>query len=456
MNVSDLSRFPQTAAGKKAEVLGIGVSNLPLVDFLLQCGVLVTVRDRKSEEQLGNLPKDLKAKGVSLITGEHYLNDLEGDYIFRSPGIRPDLPEILMGVAKGALLTSEMELFFALCKAKTLAVTGSDGKTTTTTLVSLLLKEAGHRVYVGGNIGSPLLPLVNEMTEEDFAVLELSSFQLMTLRQSAEIAAVTNLSPNHLDWHRSMEEYIEAKTNIFVHKENRILVLNADNPPSRPLAQQAPGEIRLFSSEKELPSGMYELEGNIYLDGQQILKNEEILLPGRHNRQNYMTAYSMVRDFVPVEALRRVAESFRGVEHRLEFVREYRGVKIYNSSIDSSPSRTAAALSCFGEKVNVICGGYDKHIPFAPLAEALCQKARTVTLTGATAQAIEQALLECSLSDKPVILREPDFTKAVLKALEACRPGEVLLLSPGCASFDAFPNFMVRGNTFKKLINDLK
>lgn len=234
MNVSDLSRFPQTAAGKKAEVLGIGVSNLPLVDFLLQCGVLVTVRDRKSEEQLGNLPKDLKAKGVSLITGEHYLNDLEGDYIFRSPGIRPDLPEILMGVAKGALLTSEMELFFALCKAKTLAVTGSDGKTTTTTLVSLLLKEAGHRVYVGGNIGSPLLPLVNEMTEEDFAVLELSSFQLMTLRQSAEIAAVTNLSPNHLDWHRSMEEYIEAKTNIFVHKENRILVLNADNPPSRP------------------------------------------------------------------------------------------------------------------------------------------------------------------------------------------------------------------------------
>lgn len=360
-----------------------------------------------------------------------------------------------MGVAKGALLTSEMELFFALCKAKTLAVTGSDGKTTTTTLVSLLLKEAGHRVYVGGNIGSPLLPLVNEMTEEDFAVLELSSFQLMTLRQSAEIAAVTNLSPNHLDWHRSMEEYIEAKTNIFVHKENRILVLNADNPPSRPLAQQAQGEIRLFSSEKELPSGMYEQEGNICLTDSRS-KNEEIPSSRPAQPAELYDCLQYGADFVPVEALRRVAESFRGVEHRLEFVREYRGIKIYNSSIDSSPSRTAAALSCFGEKVNVICGGYDKHIPFAPLAEALCQKARTVTLTGATAQAIEQALSECPLSDKPVILREPDFTKAVLKALEACRPGEVLLLSPGCASFDAFPNFMVRGNTFKKLINDLK
>lgn len=449
-----VSEFKEAARGKFAEVLGVGVSNLPLVQFLLDCGVRVRVRDKKSREQLGKTAKELEQKGVTLLLGEDYMQNLAGDYIFRSPGIRPDLPPIVDAVKQGAKLYSEMELFFELCPARTVAVTGSDGKTTTTTLISLLLREQGYKVYVGGNIGAPLLPYVCEMTPDDFAVLELSSFQLMTMKKSAEIAVVTNLSPNHLDWHRGMEEYILAKTNIFTHGENKTLVLNADNLPTRALSLLPHGEVRWFSST-DPTCAAYEQSGDVYIDGHQTLRNEEIVLPGRHNRQNYMAAYSAVRDFVSIETLKKVASTFGGVEHRLEFVREYKGVRIYNSSIDSSPSRTAAALSCFKEKVNVICGGYDKHIPFAPLAEALCERAKTVFLTGATANAIKKAIDECEAPIKPSVLMMPDFEIAVRFAANVSLRGDVLLLSPGCASFDAFPNFMVRGETFKKIIRDL-
>lgn len=450
-----IPEFTKAAKGKKAEVLGLGVSNLPLIDFLLSCGMRVCARDRKSREELGKTASDLEGKGVTLITGDNYLDGIDGDYVFRSPGIRPDVAQIAAAVRKGAILTSEMELFFDLCPARTVAVTGSDGKTTTTTLISLLLKEAGYRVRCGGNIGTPLLPFVKEMTEADFAVLELSSFQLMTMRKSAEIAVLTNLSPNHLDWHKGMEEYIQAKTNIFSHPENRIVVINADNAPSNALALPPDSEIRYFSSEKAQIPGMYEKDGDVFLDGKRVLKKDGVLLPGRHNKQNYMAAYSAVRDFVSPECLARVAATFKGVEHRLEFVREYRGVRIYNSSIDSSPSRTAAALSCFKDKVNIICGGYDKHIPFAPLADALCAHAKNVVLTGATAPAIQKALDECIAKDKPRVLHRPLFEDAVHTAVGISVPGDVLLLSPACASFDAFKNFMVRGETFKKIINEL-
>ena len=452
MTVQD---FKIEANGRFAEVLGIGVSNLPLIDFLLSCGMRVRARDRKNREQLGKVAEDLEKKGVTLILGENYLEDIAGDYVFRTPGLRPDLPQIAAAVAKGAVLTSEMELFFELCPARTVGVTGSDGKTTTTTLISLLLKEEGYNVYCGGNIGAPLLPHVEKMTDRDFAVLELSSFQLMTMKKSCGIAVLTNLSPNHLDWHRGMEEYIEAKTNIFSHKENRILVLNADNAPSMALKTPAGSEKRYFTSLDAPQARFKEKDGNVFFDGELLLTKEDVLLPGRHNKQNYMAAYAAVTDYVSVETLQKIARSFGGVEHRLEFVREYKGARIFNSSIDSSPSRTAAALSCFDRKVIVICGGYDKHIPFAPLAEALCDRAKTVVLTGATAGLIGQALDECGKPEKPAVLREPDFEKAVHAAVDCCREGDVLLLSPACASFDAFPNFMVRGQTFKKIINEL-
>ena len=447
-------QFKNQVTGKRAEVLGIGVSNLPLIDFLLECGMTVRARDKKNEDALGECAKTLKEKGVELILGDGYLEELDGDYIFRSPGIRPDLPQIVKGVKKGAVLTSEMEVFFELCPARTIAVTGSDGKTTTTTLISLLLKEAGHRVYVGGNIGAPLLPHVREMRKGDFAVLELSSFQLMTMKRSAEISVVTNLSPNHLDWHTGMEEYIKAKTNIFTHGENRLLILNADNEASAPLKELAGGEVEYFSSKRR-DTALYDQDGVIFEGDRALLSSKNILLPGSHNRQNYMAAYLATRQFISPEHLASVAKSFGGVEHRLEFVREYRGIRCYNSSIDSSPSRTAAALSCFDQKVVVICGGYDKNIPFEPLAQALCKKAKKVVLTGATMMKIAGALFMCEAEEKPAYYMNPDFDAAVQVALTLCEEGDVLLLSPACASFDAFPNFMARGAHFKKLINDL-
>lgn len=452
--------------GKTCAVLGLGVSNLPLIDFLLSYGVTVTARDQKCREDLGETAVRLEEKGVRLILGDGYLADLNEEVIFRSPGIRPDLPPLARAAANGATILTEMELFFSLTSALTVGITGSDGKTTTTTLTSLFLKaerelQEGGKVFLGGNIGSPLLPLVEDMTDRDVAVVELSSFQLFDMMHSPVRAAVTNLSPNHLDWHRDEEEYAAAKTNIFRHGQNRMLVTNAENETAMRLAKNCQAPVTLFSSVR--PSeALPKTEGGCVTleDGwiafsrngvkKRILYAKDILLPGRHNLENYMTAIALTEGLVSTEAIRRVATTFKGVEHRLELVRVVNGVKYYNSSIDSSPTRTAAALSALSEKPIVICGGYDKQIPFAPLARALKERAKAVVLTGATQNAIREAL-ELSGADLP-IYTEPIFANAVAKASEIAREGDTVLLSPACASFDAFRNFAERGETFRRLV----
>ena len=451
-----VSEYKEKVQGKKAAVLGYGVSNRPLVDFLLSLGVTVEVRDRKMPEP--EAVEKLHSLGVSLLTGDGYLDDIHADLIFRSPGIRPDHAGILAAVTEGAELISEMELFFALCPATLIAVTGSDGKTTTTTLVAKLLIEEGHRVFLGGNIGTPLLSRVAEMTEKDFAVLELSSFQLFTMRQSPDRAVITNISPNHLDWHTDMDEYAAAKENIFRYqKQGSLLVLNRENEGTFSMAEKAASsEICFFSSKRNLEKGAYMQDGVIYLDRNEIISEEQIILPGPHNRENYMAAIAVTKGLVSRESIYRVATTFKGVEHRLETIRVHKGVRYINSSIDSSPSRTAAALGCFDEKVICICGGYDKHIPFAPLADALCQSAKAVVLTGATADAIEQALIECESTEKPTVYRNADFKQAVLLASSLASDGDTVILSPACASFDAFKNFMERGDTFRTIISELE
>ena len=447
--------------GKQCTVLGIGVSNRPLVDFLLECGAVVTARDKKEPSALGESADAFSAAGVRLITGADYLANIRADYLFRSPGIRPDKKEILDAVANGAVLLSEMELFCALCPCPIFGITGSDGKTTTTTLVALLLEAAGKRVFLGGNIGTPLLPLVKEMTPDDYAVVELSSFQLMTIGNGPARAAITNLSPNHLDWHTGMEEYVESKCRIFGGENCRTVVLNAENEGTAAIADRldAAGGKRVcrFSSARILSGegDVYEKDGVICRGREAILPTDAILLPGRHNVENYMTAIAMVGDLVPAAAIRSVAKTFPGVEHRIEFVREKDGVRFYNSSIDSTPSRTAAALRCFPERLIVICGGYDKHIPFGPLGEVLCEKAKTVVLTGATRDAIRASIEEASAVTKPQILTEPDFDMAVAAAAKSAESGDIVILSPGCASFDAFPNFAVRGERFKQIVGNL-
>ena len=460
---------------RRVAVVGLGVSNRPLIDFLLKKGACVTGRDRVPRENFGALADAWEQKGVRLVCGDGYLDGLDEEIIFRAPGIRPDHPAFLAAMARGAILTSEMELFLELCPATVIGVTGSDGKTTSTTLTGLMLereckKRGRGRVYVGGNIGQPLLPLVDEMTADDFAVVELSSFQLMTLRQSPHRAAITNVTPNHLDWHRDMAEYINAKTNIFRHAGNQLLVLNAENEITRDLARSSPSHVTLFSSRCTSPTELgallregdcayYHKDGVItHWDGERetaVLERSDILLPGLHNVENYMTALALTHGLVSRESIYEVATTFTGVAHRLERVRELDGVIYYNSSIDSSPTRTAAALSALApKKPIVICGGYDKKIPFAPLAEALAKHAKAVVLTGATAGKIEDAITALDVAEKPPVYRESDFTRAVHLARSLANAGDIVLLSPACASFDAFKNFAERGETFRRIVSE--
>lgn len=455
-------------------VLGFGVSNRPLLAFLLQLGTKqIAVHDKKSVGELGDEAKQLADQGVTFVTGEDYLSEIDADVIFRSPGIRDDHAGIARAVENGAWLTSEMELFFALTPATVIGITGSDGKTTTTTLCAKILEaeysNTDRRVYLGGNIGEPLLPYVEQMTEQDFAVVELSSFQLKTFRQSPCRAVITNLSPNHLDWHTDMEEYIESKFNICRYPELTRLITNAENETTVKLADRIGANVTFFSSRRcdyreicgDVPGrkAVFERDGEIVLsDGtieRVILKTADIKLIGRHNVENYMAAIGMLDGWVSAESVRKVARTFGGVAHRMEFVRTLDGVWFYNSSIDSSPTRTAAALTMVDRKPIVICGGYDKQIPFAPLGKTLCERAKGVVLTGATAGVIRDAIenaegyAESGLS----VVTCPVFEDAVNAARQMANEGDIVILSPACASFDAFRNFEERGNVFKDIVN---
>lgn len=443
--------------GKKVTVIGLGISNTPLIGWLLERGAIVTARDKKPFKALPEKVREYKDKGVTFICGEEYLCDIDADIIFKAPGLRYDLQEIGAAVEKGAVLTSEMELFFELCPCKIIGVTGSDGKTTSTTLIyKCLCREYGEdRVFVGGNIGKPLLPELDKMDKDCFAVVELSSFQLHTMKHSPDIALITNLSPNHLDYHKGMEEYVSAKKNIYLNaKPGSVLVLNGENEVTKNLGTDAPDgvEVRFFLNGHATLS-----DGKISAHGREVLNTEDILIPGRHNQENYCGIICALDGIVKDETVREVARTFGGVEHRIELVRRLNGVSYYNSSIDSSPTRSAAALNSFKDKVIVICGGYDKKIPFEPLADVLVKKAKTVVLTGATGNKIKAAIL-AHKDYSPELLKiveKPDFREAVLAAHGEAEKGDTVLLSPACASFDAFPNFEVRGNTFKEIIKSL-
>lgn len=456
-------------SGKKCAVLGFGISNRPLVGFLLDHGAVVTVCDAKDISALDGA-EDFMARGVLFSTGKNYLSVLKEktfDLVFRSPGIRPDCGEILSATEKGAVLTSEMELFLDFTPATVIGVTGSDGKTTTTTLVSLFLSEAekrtGRRVFLGGNIGTPLLPRLYEMKEGDYAVVELSSFQLMTMQKSPARAVITNLSPNHLNWHVDMDEYVAAKCNIFRNPQCERVVLNRENEAAWALAASAGTAVVPFSSDmtREFLSGVCRRDGAIGFmrDGEfsPVLFESEIRLPGVHNIENYEAAIAVTEGLVICDEILAVARSFTGVKHRLEPVREKDGVIYYNSSIDSSPSRTIAALSALDRPPVVICGGRDKHVPFAPMADALCKTAVGIVLTGEAAGQIYDAILSSPFyaPETVPILQVPDFDEAVRTASRMARSGEAVLLSPGCTSFDAFRNFEERGERFRAVVEGL-
>lgn len=455
-----LRDYIESLRHKTVAVIGVGVSNTPLLELLLAEGIRVTACDKRSREQMGEQAEHLEQLGCELHLGADYLKDLDADVIFRTPGLRPDVPEIAACVDRGAVLTSEMEVFFEVCPCTIIAVTGSDGKTTTTTIIAELLKAAGKRVWVGGNIGHPLLCEADGMLATDYAVLELSSFQLMTMKHSPHIAVVTNLAPNHLDVHRDMAEYVAAKENVFRHQSGEdVAVFNADNDITAEQSHRAPGRARLFSRQGEVADGVF-LRGEDIVcrsGGHErvVMTTGDIKIPGVHNVENYMAAIAAVDGLVPDEVIRDFAREFGGVEHRIELVRTYRGVRYYNDSIASSPSRTIAGLRSFHEKVILIAGGYDKHIPFDVLGPEIVEHVKLLVLCGATADKIRAAVENAPGYEpgKPEIRDVTPFTAAVEAARDRAQPGDVVTLSPACAAFDQFKNFAERGKFFKSIVN---
>lgn len=456
--MNKLDEFKYNVAGKNITVIGIGISNLPLIKYLVSLGANVTACDRRSAEDLGENYTELEKLGVKFNLGDGYLNNLSGDMIFKTPGMRYDVPELLKAKENGSIVTSEMEVLFEVCPSHIIAVTGSDGKTTTTTLIHKMMTDAGYKTWLGGNIGNPLLTDTEKMKENDWVILELSSFQLHTMRKSPEIAVITNISPNHLDMHKDYKEYIDAKKNIMLYQnEGDTLIVNADNQVTADIGKSANGAVKYFSR-----NGMADvyLDGNIIKRGiVEILNIKDIKIPGMHNVENYMAAIAAVSGLVSKEVIVNVAKTFGGVEHRIELVRTLDGVKYYNSSIDSSPNRTINTLRVFPNKVIIIAGGKDKGIPYDEIGPALAEHVKVLILIGATSDKIQEALdaeINKTGNGKDIeVIRATSYEDAVNTARSKAHDGDVVLLSPASTSFDMFRNFEERGNLFKKIVNEL-
>ena len=461
---SKAQQYYRELPGKKIFFLGAGISHRRLIKKFVQLGARVTLCDLKTRDQFPESCAELEQLGVDLRLGESYLDHLcDADLIFRSPGIEYTKPQIQAAVARGIEVTSEIETFFRLCPCPIVGVTGSDGKTTTTTLIAELLKAADFRVHLGGNIGVPLLPLVDDMTPNDFAVVELSSFQLISMRQSPDVAVVTNLAPNHLDHHASMQEYVDAKRNILLYQRpSGVAVLNAENDITRGFADDVHGELRRFGVRRPVDHGAFVDENHdlvLTRGGERtaVMSLDGIKLPGAHNRENIAAAAAAVMSLVPEPIMRRVIAEFPGVEHRIELVSEKGGVRWYNDSIGTSPTRTIAGLRAFDQKVILLAGGYNKKISYAPLAPEIVKNVKYLLLCGDTARGIHDEVERCPGYDPSALPVEftSGLAESVRRAHEIAESGDVVLMSPASASFDVYPNFEARGRHFKELVRAL-
>ena len=461
-----IEQLEKLIQGKKVAFIGAGVSHKRCIEQFVELGAQVTLCDqKKSIEDFGNYADTLRRLNVALSLGEHYTDGFAGqDIIMRTPGYEYFKPELQAAKAAGAMVTSEVELFFEFCPCEIVAVTGSDGKTTTTTLISKMFEAAGRKVFLGGNIGAALLPQLADVTPDAVAVVELSSFQLISMRRSPKVAVVTNVTPNHLDHHKDMQEYIDAKRNILLWQVPPCrAVLGYENDITRAMQSDCKGEQVWFTRMHETDRGAFLRASDDTLCYAEngvvtpVLPRAEIKLRGLHNVENLLAAIAAVWGRVPVEAMRQVGSTFTGVEHRIEPVRVLDGVTYYNDSIASSPTRTIAGLRSFPNKVILIAGGYDKHIPFDVLGPEIREHVKALFLTGDTAGKIRSAVEGTSgyTGDNPPITEIDDFDEAVLAAHRLAQPGDVVILSPACASFDRFKNFMERGAAFKKIIYEL-
>lgn len=459
-----ITAFFEEIKKQKVAFIGTGVSHTELITKFCEKGIQVTVLDKRSADKFQETYDKLSALGVQFILGEDYLDALtQFDVVFRTPGMYFNHPALVKAREAGVIITSEMEVFFDLCPCKIYAVTGSDGKSTSTTLIAEILAASGKTVHKGGNIGRALLPIIEDIREDDVAVVELSSFQLISMRKSPDVALITNITPNHLDVHGTMEEYTQCKVNLIAHQNAfSRAVLNYDNKGTRDLAPLVRGKLNWFSRRDKIDRGAFLRDDGMlcyteYGNTTPIVHKDDIRIPGMHNVENFLGVIAALWGDVDPAAIVKVAREFGGVEHRIEFVRECRGVKWYNDSIATSPTRVLAGLRSFNQKIIIIAGGYDKKIPFEPMAETVCDRVKLLILMGVTAEKIEKAVTSAKNYDPAniQILHADSMEQAVQLAYENAQEGDIVSLSPACASFDLYPNFEVRGQHFKRLVKEL-
>lgn len=459
-----LNEFNDYIRFRKVAIVGLGVSNLPLMEYLYEKKANVTVFD---ERDIYSISKDIMDKittyGFGFHFGEDALKNLKGfNVIFRSPSCLPTRKELVDEANNGAIVTTEVELLMKMCPCKIVGVTGSDGKTTTTSLINAILKKAGYNTFLGGNIGTPLFTKLSDMKPEDILVLELSSFQLMGMEISPDIAVITNITPNHLNIHKDYEEYIEAKKNIFKYQDEKgVLVLNYDNEITRNCEKEANGKVIFFSSKNKLDNG-YIVDEDVIKECEDkirkhILNVEDVILRGNHNYQNIATAIAATSSLVDMDIAVDAIKEFKPVEHRIEFIRELDGVKWYNDSASSSPSRTLSGINAFKEDIILIAGGYDKNLDYTPLAKPIIEKVKSLILIGQTSGKIFDAVkLELEKENKEIDIHMCESLEETIKlAKKVAKPGQVVLFSPASASFDMFKNFADRGNQFKELVKKI-
>ena len=459
-----LKEFNEYIRFRKVAVIGLGVSNIPLLDYLYEKKAQVTVFDERSIDEI---PQDIITKintyEFKYSFGKNCLENLKGfNIIFRSPSCLPTKPELQEEANRGAIVTTEVEMLMEMCPCKIIGVTGSDGKTTTTSMINAILQKAGYNTFLGGNIGTPLFTRLPEIKPDDIVVLELSSFQLMNMHVSPDIAVITNITPNHLNIHKDYEEYIEAKKNIFKYQdENGILILNYDNDITRSCYQEAKGKVVYFSSKTKLDNGFIvdediikECEDKVR---KHILNTEEVILRGNHNFQNIATALAATKTLVDTDVAVQAIKEFKPVEHRIEFIREINDVKWYNDSASSSPTRTLSGINAFKENIILIAGGYDKNLDYEPLAKPILDKVSTLILIGQTAEKIFDVVKsEAEKQDKKIDIYMCDSLEQTIDiAKKSAKKGDVVLFSPASASFDMFKNFADRGEKFKNLVNNI-
>ena len=460
-----LEEFENSLKSKKVAIIGLGVSNIPLIDYMHEKGALVTLFDNRKQEELSEeIINKINNYSFKYIGGEDNLKELKGfDIVFRSPSCLPTRPELEAEKERGAIITSEIEMLMKLAPCKIIGVTGTEGKTTTSSIIYAIVKEAGYTCYLGGNIGNPIFTKLNTITENDIIVLEMSSFQLMEMDVSPNISLVTNIFPDHLNVHKDMDEYIDSKKNIFMHQNSDdLVVLNYDNEITRNFEKDVKGNVVFFSSKEDLNDGyIYDKNsGNIVLCKNSVKTNiinkSDIKLRGIHNYENICAALAVTASLVDTKTQVKAIKEFIGVEHRLEFVREIGGVKYYNDSIGTSPASTIAGLNAFDENIILLAGGSDKGLDYTEIGEKIAEKVGTLILCGPTSKIIEKATKDALHGKQINIIYVKNMQEAVLKAKENAKPGDIVLLSPASASFDLYKNFAERGKTFKYYVDSIK